>query len=62
MTGRPGPAGHVQGDADAERGEPPEAARGTGGGGGLTDRVFATIADGAQETTRDGQHIHLPAS
>ncbi|MYW17371.1 hypothetical protein GT039_17675, partial [Streptomyces sp. SID2955] len=52
-------------DADAERGEPPEAAdaaRGTGGGGGLTERVFATIADGAQETTRDGQHIHLPAS
>ncbi|MFD8836735.1 N-acetylmuramoyl-L-alanine amidase [Streptomyces griseofuscus] len=28
----------------------------------FADRVFATIENGAQETTRDGQHIELPAS
>ncbi|MCS0603854.1 N-acetylmuramoyl-L-alanine amidase [Streptomyces sp. LP11] len=30
--------------------------------GAFADRVFATIKAGAEETTRDGQHIRLPAS
>ncbi|MGZ0232772.1 N-acetylmuramoyl-L-alanine amidase [Streptomyces sp. CPS1] len=30
--------------------------------GAFADRVFATIESGAEETTRDGQHIELPPS